>query len=309
MESNDQVKPKPQLHQSQMTQLMRCGEKFRRRYINGEKEKTSTGLIQGTIMHDVAQEILTFKAENNNNVPDKDWLSTIVKGKFAAAWNLADLKLSVVESDLGIEKVKEIVYKTAHTLANKYLEIYAPILVVSSIEDIESPWVIDCVDYPYDLSGRFDFIERYKNEEGKDVVIIRDLKNLKRNPGQKEADQSEQLSFYALAYYVLTGSLPDAVILDCMIKRSEDKADAISFASTRTEEDFKVCFGKLENCCEIIEKEAFTPASRSDWWCSAYFCGFYESCRYVNPKASATVNFTFHGPKGEVEPKTKKEKK
>lgn len=283
MQENEQ---NGQLHQSQIQQLFRCGEKFKRKYLLGHREKTTMPLLQGSASHKTAEEILKYKATHEGNLPLLEDVIKSAEAHFMSYWNTSDLKFNRMERDIieqfGIDHFRNECIKLAINLSTVYYETFAKIIIPEDENAIEKKWVVECPGYPYDLAGQFDVVEKYIRE-GNEVRTIRDLKNLNKAPGQRAADKSEQFSFYALAYYVTYEQImPDEIYMDVLIKKKDGSAAAIGYMTHRNENDFQACFLRFECACKVIEKEAFTPASQQDWWCSEDFCGFYDTCPYVN---------------------------
>ena len=251
---------KPQLHQSHLAMLSRCGEQFRRVYIEGHREPPGVARLIGAVTHHAIKENLQLKIEGK--ILSGAEVSDLARASFDSIWLEAPLTFTQDEMAAGADRVKGQAIDTSIALVvAHHLELVPIISPVAG--GLERAWVIRCEGYPYDLAGTIDIDEGSR---------IRDTKTRNKNPGQKEADTSDQLTIYAMVKKIVDGVDVESVVLDCLVKG--DEAKVFSYKSTRGMADFLVAKNRFERAVEVIEKEAFTPASQSDWWCSARFCGF-----------------------------------
>lgn len=268
---------KPQLHQSHLAMLSRCGEQFRRVYIEGHREPPGVARLIGAVTHQAIKENLQFKIEGKT-LSSAD-VSDLARASFDSIWNEAPLTFTQAEIAEGPDRIKGQAIDTSVALVVAHHRELVPIITPAA-GGLERPWVIRCDGYPYDLAGTIDIDEGSR---------IRDTKTRNKNPGQKEADTSDQLTIYAMVKKIVDGVDIESVILDCLVKG--DEARVYSYQSTRGMSDFVVAKNRFERAVEVIEKEAFTPASQSDWWCSARFCGFAAdgSCPFYRGKKAFSM--------------------
>lgn len=266
---------KPQLHQSHLALLYRCGIKFSRIVIEGEREPATIPLIVGISTH-------TTVARNLNNSIEKGSLLTkeavqdYARDDFIKEWQERPIVFSVEEASQGIQTTKGKAQDMTIGLVGAHHYEIAPF--IKPIQ-IERKWVLNAKDYDYDLAGMIDI------DEGKD---IRDTKTCKTNLGQRIVDVSEQYTFYALAKYMIDGALPEFVHQDNIIKPTQRRdAYCATYKSTRTKDDFTVVMKRFDQATRIIRAGIYTPANPQDWWCSKEFCGFAAngSCPFYNSKA------------------------
>lgn len=251
---------KPQLHQSHLAMLSRCGEQFRRVYIEGHREPPGVARLIGAVTHHAIKENLQIKMQGN--LLSACGVADLTRTSFDSIWNEAPLTFTQDEMEAGPDRIKGQAIDTSVSLVVAHHNELVP-LITPVVGGLERAWVIRCEGYPYDLAGTIDIDEGSR---------IRDTKTRNKNPGQKEADTSEQLTMYAMVKKIVDGVDVECVILDFLVKG--DEAKVFSYQSHRSMSDFIVTKNRFERAVEVIEKEAFTPASQSDWWCSARFCGF-----------------------------------
>lgn len=291
MDSNTKT-TKPQLHQSHMQQLYRCGEKFRRVVLNGEREPSTTPLIVGKSTHTTIARNLTHKIQNGSLLT-REAVQDLTRDDFIQAWNETSVILNENEAQDGLVKTKGKLQDQTIALVTEHHYVIAPKIKPKLVE---RKWVLEAPAYPYDMAGTIDIDEEYfkQKADGQPQLItgIRDTKTRERNLGQKEVDSSEQYSFYALAKFVIDGKVPDYVVQDNLIKPTKTQpAKAISYYSKRDQQDFEVLYRRFDQANRIIKAGIFTPANPSDWWCSNRFCGFAAdgSCPYYNSKRHNTT--------------------
>jgi hypothetical protein len=164
----------------------------------------------------------------------------------------------------------------------------------------------------WDLVGTRDLIEgtavdvsngRFLNTN--QPFTIRDLKSSKKSPTQRKeengkivslgtADESEQLTIYALASKVIDGRLPDSVALDYIVdlKRGPEYRPVFS---TRTEQDVDVALNRIANAIANIQLGSFVPISQTHWQCSSSYCGYTSICPYFKQAKSVTVPSSLEG--------------
>lgn len=274
---------KAQLHQSSLDTLSACGIQFYRRYGLGEKLAPAVAMMVGTGVHASVRVNLEHKKDTGVMLSPDDVMDS-ARDEFVAEWN----KTGPIETDedvvvYGAAKVKAMGTDKAVRLAALHRQAIAP-----GIEDpthLERQWVLDIEGFPYELAGAIDVTHRV--EDGK--LYIRDTKTSGKTPNQNVAEESNQLSMYALALYRFEGSLPSGLALDYLIDNKTPIAK--TFKTTRDLSDFQPLMRRVEAATRIIESGNFMPAREDDWRCSKKFCGFWNSCEYVrHPKSVSLVN-------------------
>lgn len=272
-------KVKPQLHQSHLAQLYRCGYKFSRVVIEGEREPATIPLIVGSSTHATVARNLNNSIEKGSLLT-KEAVQDHAKDDFIKEWQESPVVLNVEEASQGIQKTKDMAQDQAIQLVTAHHYELAP--KIKPVQ-VERKWVLNAKDYEYDLAGMIDI------DEG---IDIRDTKTCKTNLGQNIVDNSEQYSFYALAKYMIDGKLPEFVHQDNIIKPTKTRdAYCATYKSTRTKDDFIVVMKRFDQATKIIKAGIYTPANPTDWACSKNFCGFAAdgSCPYYNSKSRKTV--------------------
>ena len=260
---------KPQLHWSGIEMLSRCGEQYQRRYVEKEIIPPGVAIIVGSATHHSIKANLHAKLETGLLLPIEQIKDT-ARDSLVMAWNAGGVVLNEEEMAEGAAKVKAAAIDKAVRLSTLHASEVAPRLCCTHVE---RPWVIELTGYPVDLAGQIDQQE---------PETIRDSKTSGKSPSATVADESDQLTIYAMAVRVLDGIMPSRVALDYLIDNKTPVAK--TFESTRTEEDFTPLLNRVEEAVKAMEKGVFVPASASHWICNPKFCGYWSSCRYTRRK-------------------------
>lgn len=157
-----------------------------------------------------------------------------------------------------------------------------------------------------DLAGEQDIVEmistdlqpsgslELKQSGGPDPVRqrlhIRDTKTSTKSPTKSRmdgsdkngiADDSDQLTTYALASLVFDKKLPDLMVLDYLIRTpARHDLKYIPTKTTRDLTDVNVFLNRFANAVHAYRRGIFVPA-KADWWgCSEQYCGYANMCPY-----------------------------
>src|SRR3990167_6437834 len=112
--------------------------------------------------------------------------------------------------------------------------------------------------------------------------VLRDIKTANREPAENAAEESEQLTVYALGRKIQTGSIPD-VALDFVVSQPK-RGGAVWLTertSTRTENDLQTIIHRMNNAIESARAGVFVANGPGNWYCSSKFCRFHPTCKFV----------------------------
>jgi PD-(D/E)XK nuclease superfamily len=264
---------KRQLHQSGLQQFWRCGEAYRRRYIEREKTPQSANMAIGTAVDASSNADLSNKIQACVLLP-QDEVQDIARDTVNREWD--SVRVTDEDRDEGPAADKGDAVDAAVGLAGFHHETVAPILTPTHVQ---RPFVLDLENYPdWQLAGTID-VQALDDLGG---IHIRDLKTSGKSPVKTLAHDSLQLTMYAMAVRVADGQMVAGVHLDYTVrtpKRHELKYVALD--STRDVDDFGPLFARVENAIENIEAGRFAPAPTDAWWCTQKFCAYFETCRYA----------------------------
>jgi len=263
---------KPHLSASQLDMISKCPEQWRRRYIEGEIIPPGIAALKGKAVHKPAEVNFRQKIETHDDLPVEEF-----RGLAASAFE-AELAggylLSSEEEGRGravvIGEAKDATVRMAAFHATDQAPDYQPELVEQQFRIV--------LPGSHDLVGVIDMAD-----EDRRVV---DLKTSGKAKNQADADGSIQLTAYAAGYRVLTGEPPAELRLDTIVQTHGKKAGTTEkrdiVTTARGPADFSALAQRLNIVTRQIESGIFPPAPVGSWWCSAKWCGFHSTCRFVN---------------------------
>lgn len=272
---------KPHLSPSQIDSYTRCGEAYRRRYIEKEIIPPGFSLIKGGSVHKGAEENFRQKIETKADIAVND-MAEIAAAHFDGTIRLEGVLLSEEEESIGKAKVignaKDSAIRMVGTFAASVAPLYQPIAVEEKVR-IALPG-------PRDLLGVMDLVL----EDG-----VQDLKTGAKKKTQSDIDTSAQLTTYAALYQAKYGKPPARLIIDTVIDRVSEKTAKVTsehqqLTTTRDANDFNALAARINTVVKGIEAGSFIPATPGAWWCSAKSCGYWRTCAFVNSERKAAAD-------------------
>ncbi len=261
-----------QWNNSCLTKLERCGEAFRRRYIEGEVVPPSPRMLRGTVVHRVASATMLRKLEEHE-MPTTEEAKDLAATSFEEQWaGGVSLDSEPIEGSADLEKARSKDF--AVDLSEFYVQGVAPRVDPVAVERrIEvRPKDSDLV-----IHGTMDLIAKTAGGE-----VVRDLKTSEKSPSKDTADRSQQLTMYALIRQAEVGALPVKLTLDYLVRtpaRAERKH--VPLDTVRDPEDVAALVNRINTAVEAVKRGVFMPTAPDSWWCSQAYCEFYNSCVYT----------------------------
>lgn len=274
---------KPQLHVSALNMLSFCGEQYRRRYIEREIIPPGIALVTGTGLDRAVTADLTCKIESNGeNLLPEEQVADVARDAVRNEVKGNGVRLMDDEKELGEKVVVGQAVDRAVRMALLHHRELAPRLVPTHVQ---REWVLKLRNYPVDLAGTIDIQEQ---------ATIRDTKSSKKSPVQSAADESDQLTVYAMASRYIDGKLPDKVALDYVVDYTTEKTlkqvtKIVQLESQRTEADFTPFLRRVQVAVRAMETGVFVPVKQSDPMCSPRWCGYFDTCPYVRRGVSIAM--------------------
>ena len=250
---------------SQLNMILKCGEQYRRRYVQGEIIPPGAALTRGKCGHRAIEKNFRQKVETTIDLPKDEVVQTFVdeweKEKFGIAYTMEELdgdSPSVVEG-----KFKD----SGVALVGTYQDAHAPLVQPVTVEDKFR--VNFHGDFP-PLDGVFDRITK----DG----FVEDDKFVSKSPPADDAVTDVQLTCYDFGYRVKFGKPPAGLRKRFAIATKTPKAD-VREAPPREQEQLDRFLFRLERAMEAIRVGMYLPAPGGAWYCGKKWCGFYESCK------------------------------
>jgi CRISPR/Cas system-associated exonuclease Cas4 (RecB family) len=266
----------PHVSASQLDMLSRCGEQYRRVYLEGERLPPGIALVKGTGLHGGAETNFRQKIDSHADMKLRDIVDASV-----AAYDEAiagGVSFTPGEANRGAGLVlaegRDDVAELATVHAKHQAPQYQPLAVEQEVR-LELPGK--------PLLGYVDLIAEANYVDGKPpaekVVAVVDLKTSGKRKSQREADTSTQLTVYAAAAPTL-GIHADEMRLDVLVQTAGGTHRQV-LSTQRDSRDYAALAARLNAYHAILASGTFVPASPLSWWCSPRWCGFFRTCPYV----------------------------
>lgn len=267
-------------HASSLAAYLRCGEAYRRRYVEKDFTPSTTPQIRGSAVH---RAIGTGLIEQQRlKAPAPVELFEDVAATQIDLARRSGATLTKEEASIGVAKV----FGELKDHAVQYAGGYA-IGVASSIEPlaVERTVTITGLIPDVHMKGTIDLVDRAPLEPVGE--IIRDVKTSERTPPDHAAAQSDQLTMYSLFRQAECPSPePRTVSLDYLIRRKSGQIDHKRLTSVRGQKDYEILTRRIQAASRGLRAGTFLPSNpATDWWCSERFCPYWATCPFVNPHA------------------------
>lgn len=258
---------KPHLSPTQLDMLAKCGEQYRRRYMEQERRPPGIAMVRGTGVHRGLELNFRQKIESRIDLPVSDVVEAAVAGFEAEL--AGGYELNVDEESRGakvvIGEAKDVVVTLAELAAEEMCPDYQPVLV-------EQPVRIELPNNTHDLYGVIDLAD----DRGRVV----DTKTAAKSKKQDDADSSVQLTTYTALHKVATGEFPTELRMEVLVSTKTPKRQTL--VTTRSEADLAALAARIDAASRIIQAGVFMPATPGAWWCGPKWCGYWASCPFVN---------------------------
>lgn len=268
------AQPKPHLSATQLETYCMCPERYRRRYIEGEKIPPGIAMVVGTGLHAANRANMAQKIKTRRDLPRKEIQDLAVAGFEAGTKD--GLTLTPEEHSRRVHVMADAV-KNTMMLATIYADQQAPDYQPTLVEKV----VTLALPGTHDIKGVLDLAT-----EKRQVV---DFKTGAKKKNQADADGSVQLTTYSAMYQAETGSPPAEVLLDVGIITKAGNPNRQVLKSQRTPRDLEVLANRINAATQAIQAGLFPPTTPGAWWCAAKWCGYWSTCRYVNSERKAAA--------------------
>jgi PD-(D/E)XK nuclease superfamily len=315
------TKQRQQIHVSGVNMANDCGQRYVFRYLLGIKRPPNAFLLVGKSTDESVTQDLDHKIETGVLLSRSDVLD-ISAAKFEAEQKAEPIELDADEKAegkslaqvLGEAKDKAVALSGLHhdeaapiinaertrrkfsinmdtflrTRAKSLRQsaAEAPTKFTARVLDDQARALNSAARDGIDFVGEQDIVERIG-----DLLVVRDTKTSGKAPtpsladGSKKpgiADESEQLTAYATASFVVDGKLPDKLILDYLVQTNAATPTRkyVPTVSVRDMDDVNVFLNRFTNLIHAMKTGVFIPANQSWWGCSEKWCGWAQICPY-----------------------------
>lgn len=280
-----------------MYSYLHCGEAYRREHEEQDKAPPTSPMIRGLSLHRVAAEghARQLAARKADPTATK---SVVLAESLPSKEEAADLVATHFEKVRAAQGVQAPPHKTltpqqvvgrdkdaAIRMGTHYVETWAPyvdpIFVEHKVE-------VSPKDADIELVGVMDLgtLEPPEEPGGEEEECVTDLKSKTSPPDADEADESEQLTMYALFRKLETGKIPRVALNHVMLKdKLFTSPVVIAQRSTRTEADLGVIVRRINNAVKGVKAGMFLANGVGQWYCSSKWCRFHSTCPFVRQRS------------------------
>lgn len=263
------------LSYSALNILARCGQQYDYRYNQGLKIPPGIGAIVGRGVDNSVNANLTTKILNGKGI-DLMEARDLARDGVHHEFESEGVWLTPEEAEQGMKRVKADAVDASVRLAQLHHVAAAPGIHPTHVQ---RKWELEVRGLDLDLTGYIDI------QEG--AASVRDTKTAAKSPSADEAQNSMQLTTYAMAVAAIDGAIPAAVKLDYLVKTKTPKL--VQIQGTRTHADFRHVLERVHQATLAMESGVFTPAPLDAWWCSEKWCGYWTRCPYARRPVSMSV--------------------
>lgn len=259
---------KPYISPSQINTYLRCGEQYRRRYVMKHVIPPGIAQLKGTSVHKGAEHNFKQKKDSHEDLKTETVVEVAVN-TFKDTVKHEGLFLNEEEETQGKAKVMgkaiDETVKLSELLMAEVSPKYQPI-------EIEETQLIELPNSTHDLKGIIDL----KIDKGNIV----DIKTSGKSWTQEKADKDIQFTFYAMMDHSKTGQGTKPLIVENLVNTKIPKV--LTFETERSMKDYDPLIKRINAVVDGINKGVYPPAPSDSWACSRRFCGYFDSCSYIN---------------------------
>lgn len=264
-------------HQSSLAVALRCGEQYRRRYLDKDVPPATTALIRGTAVHRAVA--LGLGVQAKGELAPRDFYEDVAATEVERAKH-GGATLTAEEASAGADATWGRVTDVAVACAGTYGTVVAPDIAPVAIEHTVRVGGVPGLSPDVELVGTVDVITL--DDQDGPTELIRDDKTTERSPRGTMADTSTQLTMYSLLRSVETGRLVSRVALDHLVySKGAGEAKHVHQPSRRTSGDLHALVRRIAAVDRAVQAGVFVPAATDDWWCSERWCSYWSTCPFA----------------------------
>lgn len=259
---------RPHISPSQLETYFTCGERWRRRYLDGDIVAPGVAVHRGVFPHAAADANWKYKIVSGTDLPESRLLE-LGSEAFDASVRDQGYQLTRDEASIGARTVlgraKDMGMRLTALFRRRLAPMIQPLLSEHTIR-------VPLPNSTHDIIGRLDLVEVDDT--------IRDLKTSEKAKSVVDLE-SDAMNFYAAAYEYETGRMPKRVVIDNLIARKSG-TDLVSLVGRKDLGDKAVLVNRINAMLKGVRAGVFLPATPGHWKCSPKWCGYWSTCPFVN---------------------------
>lgn len=250
---------------SQLGMFQRCGEQWRRRYVEEEVIPPGISARVGTGVHKAAEINFKSKMQTGQDMPldaiqdaaAEAYDKALQEGVFFAPDEVPGAKIAMA-------KGKDDAVSLATLFRNELAPAISPALVEHKVT-LEIPGVVMPI---------VAILDCYTQDRA-----LRDLKTSGKKWPEDKAHTSPQPTIYREAVKEATGEYLERTMFDVLVNNKTPVLQTIE--THRTDEDMQILVRQFGIMAASIQAGIFPPAQSDHWCCSMKFCGYFFTCPHI----------------------------
>ena len=253
------------LSASQLGMFQRCGEQWRRRYLEGEIIPPGIAARIGSGVHKGAEVNFRSKMKTGEDLPldavqdaaAEGYDKALQDGVFFSPEEVPGARLAMAEGK-----------DTVVSLATLFRKELAPTIMPAMVEERIT---LDLEGLPVPVVTVLDCYTVDK--------ALRDLKTSGKRWPEDKAHTSPQPTLYRESIKAATGEYPERCVFDVLVSNKTPVLQSIE--TTRSDEDLAILTRQFNIMLAGVNAGIFPPAQPDHWCCSMKFCGYYFTCPHI----------------------------
>lgn len=271
MESSEQsssqtAQKKPYISASAINAYFKCGEIYRRRYIEKQIVPPSSFLIKGSAVHLGAEENFKQKIKSFVDLPASK-IKDATASAFDTRVNKEGILLTQEEEKVGLSLIMARAKDNAVKLADIYAHEVAPVHQPVTVEQFQRIALNDKTD----LLVKMDMVNT-RNE-------IVDLKTSRRSMNEKQLSEDIQFDLYGMAYRAINGKDAEKIVIENLVEAPKNPKRTL-IELKKDMRHYKRAADKLNLFLFGTESGVFMPAAKGSWFCNENYCGYARECKF-----------------------------
>ncbi len=245
--------------------LLKCGEQYRRRYIEGEIMIPSAAMTLGGSGHKAEEKNFKQKIKSKTDISSEEVIDC-----FSDEWESRKYQIGWTKDDLAGKPIKKAEAREKDrgiSLVQIFHKEQAPSIQPALVE--EKFEVKFEGGYP-DLLGYLDTVDI------KDTLY--DYKYSKRSPDKNDIIFDLQMTNYDFGFRAKFKRKPKKLKKIWSVSTKVPKT-VFQEVAPRDDSQINRFMLRLEKAMEVIDKEILLPAPVGVWWCSENWCGYWNTCK------------------------------
>lgn len=267
------------LSNSQVQMALKCGQQYFYRYVEGIKTLPGFAMVRGRSVDSAVSTNLSQKIESKADLPVSD-VQALARQELSDQFRKNEIEKDADYAEMDFETAKGKLADEVVGLAALHTTEVSPHLQPAHVQTkvtLQPSRIL-----PVKFVGVLDLIDSNGT--------IRDTKTAKKSATDSAALESDQLTAYDMLYRAHFKTPPAGLQLDQLVRTEGGKLSANELKAPARERDELFAYVARANAVvSMVEREVYTPAPDSAWWCNQRWCGYWDRCPFARGRKRPTT--------------------